>query len=314
MKTYFHGHWNAARAGGMKADDARRPLSPGYHASLSEALGNFALYCAWQIVDGFGGQLIYAGGDDVLAMLPAGRAMDCAHALQLVFRGQSPDNLPDDSPVKKVLTGLFEFPANGFIRCLRDTGMGAHLRPNWPLMLPGNSASVGIAIGHVHAPMQDVIQAARDAESAAKRVPGKAAFCLSVLKRSGESAELAAPWNSGVIGVWDELDRKIHILSGRFPYRVIQLLKPLLQRTGKDADDGWEPAWTDELKAVASAELAHALRNQTDCQKTRADAASIAARWCAALQPVLAPRHFIHFWMAWAFMERIRPADAEKEA
>jgi len=42
-----------------------------------------------------------------------------------------------------------------------------------------------------------------------------------------------------------------------------------------------------------------------------ADASSNASRWIGALigenhsQPALTPRHFIHFWMAWAFVKRI---------
>jgi hypothetical protein len=248
-------------------------------------------------------------------MLPAAAALDCAQALQLVFRGLDP-NTPDakaSDRVKAELNGLFEFPAKGFVRCLQNTGRQAHLRPNWPLMMPGATASVGIAIGHVHSPMQDVIQAARDAEGAAKKVQGKAAFCLAILKRSGESAELAARWDSGVPGVWDELSRDVHCLSGRFPYRVVQLLKPLLQRTGKQADDGWEPEWTDELKDAVKAELAHCLRRQNEDRtgKTTATAGDIAERWRDALTAGLNPRGFVHFWMAWAFMERIK--DQAKE-
>lgn len=314
MRSYFVGRWDASKAGGILAVDVKRPLSPSYHASLSEALGNFALYCAQQIVSEFNGQLIYAGGDDVLAMLPSSQAMDCAQALQLVFRGQNPGGLPDNSPVKKTLNTLFEFPGQGFVRCRLGTGSSAHLRPNWPLMVPGNSASVGIAIGHVHAPMQDVIQAARNAEATAKKVPGKAAFCLSILKRSGESAEIATQWDSGVIGVWNELDYNIHGLTGRFPYRVVQLLKPLLQRTGNGSDEGWEPAWTDELKAVTICEIAHALRNQTSSGKTKEDAKAIAHAWCSVLHPALPPRRFIHFWMAWAFMDRTKPENKDKKA
>ncbi len=314
-QDYLRQHWNPARADGVKVDEARRPLSPGYHAALSEALGNFALYAARQIVEAFSGQLIYAGGDDVLAMLPAATALDCAQALQIVFRGLDPhaEDTKATEAVKAALSGLFTFPAPGFIRCREAAGKAARLRPNWPLMMPGATASVGIAVGHVHAPMQDVIQAARDAESVAKKVPRKAAFCLSILKRSGESAVLSAPWDSGVTGVWDELSRDIHGLTGRFPYRVVQLLKPLLECTGQDADEGWEPAWTQELRICVAAEIAHALRNQTVLDKTKKDAADIARRWCAALQDALPPKRFVHFWMAWAFMERIKPENQGKE-
>jgi CRISPR-associated protein Cmr2 len=67
--------------------DANRPLSPSYHLQFSEALGNFALLCARPIVEAFDGRLIYAGGDDVLALLPADFALECAAALRTAFRG-----------------------------------------------------------------------------------------------------------------------------------------------------------------------------------------------------------------------------------
>ncbi|MCI0536097.1 MAG: type III-B CRISPR-associated protein Cas10/Cmr2 [Verrucomicrobiales bacterium] len=211
-KGYFKKHWQPAKAGGIQVGAVRRPLTPGFHAALSEALGNFSLYCAGQVVKAFKGQLLYSGGDDVLAMLPAKKAVECAQALQLTFRGLDPEKPQANASrlVQRVLKwtrdnpdGLFEFPADGFVTCKRAAGEGEHLRPNWPLMVMGleATASVGIAIGHVRSPMQDTIQAARDAEHTAKSVPGKAAVCLSVLKRSGESAQFAAKWNSGVTGV-----------------------------------------------------------------------------------------------------------------
>src|SRR5439155_21476570 len=109
------GGWNAEKASGLAAEKVQRPLGPGYHTALSDALSNFGLYCAGQVVDAFSGQLIYAGGDDVLAMLPTSLALDCAHALQLAFRGQLPPGAPQR--VREAVEGLFEFfpDSPGFI-------------------------------------------------------------------------------------------------------------------------------------------------------------------------------------------------------
>src|SRR5207247_8209215 len=38
-KGYFKKHWQSAKAGGLQAAAVRRPLTPGFHAALSEALG-----------------------------------------------------------------------------------------------------------------------------------------------------------------------------------------------------------------------------------------------------------------------------------
>ena len=89
-----------------------RALSPSYHLQFSEALSAFALHCARPIVEAFDGRLIYAGGDDVVALLPADSALRCAEALRAAFQGSS--NL------RSLLDGtaaadLFTSPAPGFL-------------------------------------------------------------------------------------------------------------------------------------------------------------------------------------------------------
>lgn len=307
----FERRWQPGLADGVAAKQVLRPLTPGYHAALSEALSNFSLYCARAVVAAFSGELIYSGGDDVLAILPAVKALDCAQALQLVFRGLDP-NAPEahaSAEVKRILCGLFDFPAPGFVRCKTDAGEADHLKPNWPLLVmgPRATASVGIAIGHVRSPMQDVIQAARDAEHTAKRVPGKDAFCLSILKRSGESVSISGRWESGTPGVWQELEADVHELTGRFAYVYSQRMEELLRRPGHD---DYEKNWDDTLLAAAKAELAAVLRRQTTKHQTQKEASRLADSIVDRLAG-LPPREFLHFWMAWAFVERIKNPDEE---
>ena len=73
----------AARRAGL---DARRPVSPSLHASISAALTRFAVKVAPGIVEKHGGKLIYSGGDDLLAALPLDHALPCALALRNQFR------------------------------------------------------------------------------------------------------------------------------------------------------------------------------------------------------------------------------------
>src|SRR5439155_6568176 len=86
-------HFERAQAGASDPQalarllDHPRHLSPSYHLQFSEALCNFSVYLAPAIVDFYDGQLIYAGGDDVLAMMPADHAIACALALRLAFQG-----------------------------------------------------------------------------------------------------------------------------------------------------------------------------------------------------------------------------------
>jgi CRISPR-associated protein Cmr2 len=55
--------------------------------SISRKLADFAMEEVTEIVRERLGQLIYAGGDDVLAMLPRETALDCAHVLNQKFKG-----------------------------------------------------------------------------------------------------------------------------------------------------------------------------------------------------------------------------------
>ncbi len=60
--------------------------SPGEHTAFSQKLGIFALHEVSPIVVRHQGRIIYAGGDDVLALLPADMALNCGEALQKAFQ------------------------------------------------------------------------------------------------------------------------------------------------------------------------------------------------------------------------------------
>jgi CRISPR-associated protein Cmr2 len=67
---------------------AKRLITPAVHASISQALGRFALKLAPHIVEErHPGRLIYAGGDDVLALVPLEDALAVARELRVAFSG-----------------------------------------------------------------------------------------------------------------------------------------------------------------------------------------------------------------------------------
>ena len=65
-----------------------RPVSPALHNAISAALNTFSTKLAPEIVDEHNGQLIYAGGDDVLAVLPLDTALTCAKELREAFSSE----------------------------------------------------------------------------------------------------------------------------------------------------------------------------------------------------------------------------------
>lgn len=238
--AYFKNNGNA------KFLEERRPLSPSFHLQFSEMLGNFSLYCARRIVEAFDGRLIYAGGDDVLAMLPADTSLDCAAALRAAFRG--------DGKLASDLPDLFQKAPTG---CIRLTEESARKKEDgsdplisdphrFPVLVPGpkTDVSAGIAIGHIKSPLQDLVKAAQDAEKRAKNELNRAACAISIFKRSGEIQHWGFKWTdpdartAPVLPLLKTLLKAIKdkTMSNRFPYRMIELLMPYLNQRDNDKE------------------------------------------------------------------------------
>jgi len=158
--------------------------SPEELAELSRRLAAFAQQ-ATQIVDRrYAGRVVYAGGDDLLALLP----------------------LPDPELAVRDAEGQ---PAEGAVRpdailaaCDLERAFTAQFA-GWPEeALPRRrdgrtvpfGISAGLAIVHHRYPLGAALGAAHRAEKAAKTVAGKAALAVHVLVRSGEPTEACAHW------------------------------------------------------------------------------------------------------------------------
>ena len=101
-------------------------------------------------------------------------------------------------------------------------------------------------------PLQDVVRAAQDAEKRAKKQLGRSAVAVTLFKRSGETIEWGARWDSGGLDLYRALADALQAdqLSGKFPYRVVELLEPYLtQQTGlaKTIPDPGFEAVADEI-------------------------------------------------------------------
>ena len=143
--------------------DSKRPVSPALHSAISEALTNYSLFVAPEIVKKHKGVLVYAGGDDVFAMLPTTTAVQCAKELNDAFCG--PEN------------GYYPSETHGNL-----------------LMMGGKaSTSAGIAIVHYKEDLRYALQQARSAEKQAKNA-GRSALALQICKRSGEHVSSVIPW------------------------------------------------------------------------------------------------------------------------
>lgn len=132
---------------------------------ISAALGDFAAGHVPGIVDTHGGALIYAGGDDVLALLPLPGALPCAHALATAF---------------------------------------GEVWQQHALPKPGAATvSAGLVVAHAMEDLRAVLHAARTAERQAKEA-GRNRLAISVRRRSGEHATVVLPSESAP-GGWESV-------------------------------------------------------------------------------------------------------------
>lgn len=183
------------------------------HREFSKRLAEFAREAEKSVEKP--GILVYAGGDDVLAAVPAKTAIETAKRLADAF--------------KKKMDGFF----------WKDDDGKEH-----PL-----SASSGIAVGHEKTPILDLVEAARDAEHRAKNDYGRNALALSVLKRSGETLHWGCNWNSAALDLHSEIvDTFKDDLSARFPYKLAAFLAPY--ELGANTKSDMEPVVMKELEHV----------------------------------------------------------------
>ncbi len=66
--------------------EKKRTINPALHSMISDSLNNFARYGVQPAVDSGHGKLIYAGGDDVCAILPLSTAFETADKIRKVYQ------------------------------------------------------------------------------------------------------------------------------------------------------------------------------------------------------------------------------------
>lgn len=164
--------------------------SPAYHAAISRALNGFAIEVAGTVVeDLFLGKLLYAGGDDLLAMVSVDDLLPVMLTLRCAYSGAFPG-------------GEAEAPGWSLLGCeagrLRLGGGHAHLPRLRRLVRTMGSratASIGAVIAHHMAPLGSVLRELRAAERRAKEQGGRDAFSIALVKRSGGTTHLTCGWH-----------------------------------------------------------------------------------------------------------------------
>ncbi len=212
--------------------DQPRPVSPNRHMVISAALTDFSQLVVPHIVEEKHlGRLIYSGGDDVLAMLPASAALQAAQELRWAYCGSFPEHEAQDWNSLRKGDALVAKQGFGWLkgRLMRMMGLRATL-------------SCGIVIAHHQAPLSFVLRQLREAERLAKNFrrpdrcnPGKMkerdAVHVTVIKRSGTTLQLTLEWNEP-IKLLEDLTKFLarQDVSRRAVYHIVQWLEHLPER------------------------------------------------------------------------------------
>ena len=196
------------------------------HHKFSAKLSAFSLSTARRIVEeDYHGQLVYAGGDDVLAMLPAIEALNCAKSLMAAFRSIQVDKGQLTASVG-IAFGHIKEPLQDMIAEAKEAEGRAKKERNrggWD----------------------------RDA------------LAITLYKRSGEMVQWGAKFESKAFELLNLFQRHYRPpldnpsanmpISGKFPHRTVEML----------AKFGVEAKITPKLSEIAEAEMKWIIHQQT---------------------------------------------------
>jgi len=195
-----------------------RAVSPNRHLSISAALNDFSLSVVPHIVEHEHlGRLIYAGGDDVMAMLPVVDLLPALQRLRVAYAGDDPAHEAGDFEREGLIlrNGFALLNHGGRRRLMRMMGARA-------------TASAGAVVAHHQAPLGAVLRELRASEARAKKIGERNAFSLCIVKRSGGALTVTAKWGEPLL-LLDELRAFLAAdgVSRRAVYNSLEWIKDL---------------------------------------------------------------------------------------
>jgi CRISPR-associated protein Cmr2 len=158
----------------------QRNVTPAIHAAISEALGDFALNGVAPIVKKYDGRLIYAGGDDVVAVFPLSGVLAAAGEINQFYQSGF-QQINSDGKTHEI-DGEYK-PAAGKLAVLMGKGESISL-------------SAAILICHHKDNLSHLLQEAQSLlKTEAKEKTGRNALALRLKKRSGGDRTFTSKWD-----------------------------------------------------------------------------------------------------------------------
>jgi CRISPR-associated protein Cmr2 len=229
-----------------------RLMNPALHGMISDSLNNFARYGVNPAVLRGNGRLIYAGGDDVCAIVPVSTAIETADAIRkaytLCFAAYTKEGAVE-------FTGDY---AGGAVK------IGLHLGKAGKI-----SISAAIVIAHHKQALREVIRNAHEVlENIAKKRAGRNALAVRLSKRSGGDRDLCFKWeeaqDTSRLRSFQRIMRAVQEekLSPSLLYRIGDkgmaiLLAPLLEKKGGKGKKEEDEAVREKIIALFRYEVKH---------------------------------------------------------
>ncbi len=204
-----------------------RAMSPGRHAAVSTALSNFASLAPRLVEEIYLGKLLYAGGDDLMAMVSLRDLIEVMMAIRGAYSGMEfSGDTGSGGGSRQGWKDKGITCKKGFV--LENRGRRKVLR-----MMMGRKASLsmGVVIAHHQDPLGKVLRVLRKAEKNAKAFPGKNAFSIALLKRSGGASHLTLPWKiEDPVSPIQALDRLSRVLGSDLSRRATYIASDWIER------------------------------------------------------------------------------------
>ncbi|WP_167909243.1 type III-B CRISPR-associated protein Cas10/Cmr2 [Thermococcus sp. Bubb.Bath] len=163
-----------------------RPVTPTVHIGITRSLSNFAVNAVPLLSDSHGAELLYAGGDDVFALVPANEAVSLVFELQKTFREDWEE---------------FE-----------------------PLQGKTRSMSAGLLFLYYKEPLYSAVRRVNEMEHLAKE-SGRNALAVGYLKHSGSYYRVSLNWGvfgKPLQNLLEELGNEEGGLSNRIIYEIAE--------------------------------------------------------------------------------------------
>jgi CRISPR-associated protein Cmr2 len=219
--------------------------TPEQHRELSRNLSTFAQNCR-ALIEGHGGSLLYAGGDDVLALVPLHTAIDASCGLQQLFT--------------ECMTPFFSQPEIARLTAQNPT------------------LSVGLSVAHHMDSMSYALNLARRAERQAKEA-GRDRLSIVVSRRSGGEYTATGTWRADS-GLPDHLRALLKLNEAEaLPHgvaheliRAVQVFSPLGTPSPSE-ERVWReecrlPLWREVRRILKRKRIAEGKEYATEAQKT----------------------------------------------